>query len=256
LSADLDDPSTPLTASSLQVVVELDAVARRFGRQWALRGVSLDVPAGSVLGVMGHNGSGKSTLLRIIATALRPTSGTVRVFGHDVQRDPDDVRAVTGFLGHSPGLYDDLTAGENLEFAATMLGLPRADVGPVLERVGLSVDANRRVRGFSAGMSRRLALGRLLLHRPKLLLLDEPYNNLDTEGIALVNAVIEETRARGGAAVVVVHDLTHAARVIDDVITMRSGKFVSTNSTRAADTIGVASDGANATARTLAAQER
>ena len=205
------------------MAIELEGISRRFGRRWALRNVRMTVAPGEVVGVMGHNGSGKSTLLRVVSTAIRPSAGTGRVFGHDLVRDADLVRSASGFLAHSPGLYDDLTAAENLAFAATMLGVDEAPIDDVLSRVGLLRERDTRVRGFSAGMQRRLSLGRILLQRPRLLLLDEPYNSFDAEGIALVNEVIRETREGGGAALVVVHDLVHASQVLDRVIEMRDG---------------------------------
>jgi len=172
---------------------------------------------------MGHNGSGKSTLLRVVSTALRPSAGEGWVFGKHLVDDAVDVRSHVGFLAHSPGLYDDLTAGENLIFAARMLGVSEALIPEVLEHVGLGRDRNERVRGFSAGMQRRLALARLLLGRHDLLLLDEPYNNFDPQGIALVNDVIRDARARGGAALVVLHDRRQGEHVLDRIVELARG---------------------------------
>jgi heme exporter protein A len=149
-------------------------------------------------------------------------------------RAADEVRTRVGFLAHEPGLYDDLTANENLRFAATMLGA-RADgasggrgianaLASVLERVGLAHAADERVRGFSAGMARRLAVARLLLAKPRLLLLDEPYSNLDADGIAMMSGVITEAVARGGAALVVLHELAPAAGLLSRTVTLRDGR--------------------------------
>ena len=201
----------------------LDAVTRRFGRRWALRGVSLSVGEGEVVGIEGHNGSGKSTLLRILSTALKPSGGRALVFGADVVGAPTTVRASIGFLAHYPGLYDDLTAEENLRFAARMLGRDFDGVAPVLERVGLLRERSEPVRSFSAGMQRRLSLARLLLQQPRLLLLDEPYNNFDPPGIALVNDVVREVRDRGGAAMIVLHDRHSAGDLLDRVVRLRQG---------------------------------
>lgn len=201
----------------------LDAVTRRFGRRWALRGVSLTVGQGEVVGVEGHNGSGKSTLLRILSTALKPSGGRALVFGADVVALPTRVRASIGFLAHYPGLYDDLTAEENLRFAARMLGTGFEGVAPLLERVGLLRERAEPVRSFSAGMQRRLSLARLLLQRPRLLLLDEPYNNFDPAGIALVNEVVREVRDSGGAAMIVLHDRHSAGDLLDRVVRLRQG---------------------------------
>lgn len=177
-----------------------------------------------MVGLLGHNGCGKSTFLRIVATLLKPSAGECFVYGCDVKKQGDDVRTHVGFFSHVPGLYDDLTARENLAFAATMLGFPAADIDAALERVGLTHVTNERVRGFSAGMQRRLSLARLILQRPRLLLLDEPYNNLDVAGIALMNSFIRELNAAGGAAVVVLHDLVPAQGVLDRTVIIREGR--------------------------------
>ncbi len=197
--------------------------------RWALRGVSLEVEPGEVVGIMGHNGSGKSTLLRVVSTALRPSAGEGWVFGKHLVREAVEVRSHIGFLAHSPGLYDDLTATENLIFAARMLGVPEAQIPAALERVGLAREANERVRGFSAGMQRRLALARMTLGSPGLLLLDEPYNNFDPQGIELVNEVIQDARRGGGAALVVLHDKRQGERVLDRIVELGRGAVIGTN---------------------------
>lgn len=178
---------------------------------------------GEVVGVEGHNGSGKSTLLRVLSTALRPTGGRAWIYGADVSREADVVRGHVGFLAHYPGLYDDLTAEENLRFACRMLGVALSQIPPVLERVGLAREAGDQVRTFSAGMQRRLSLARLLLQRPRLLLLDEPYNNFDPTGIALVNEVVRAAREEGGAAMIVLHDRHSAGELLDRVVRLRQG---------------------------------
>ena len=212
----------PVHDSSL--AIDAHGVARRFGARWVLRGISLQLHPREIVGLLGANGSGKSTLLRIFGTLLRASAGEAQVYGCDVTTDADAVRAQVGFLAHTPGVYDDLTARENIAFAATMLGLPTADVDGALARVGLAAVAGERVRGFSAGMQRRLGLARLLLRRPKLLLLDEPYSNLDAAGIALMNEVIEETVREGGAALVVLHELAPATGLLDRTVTIEDGK--------------------------------
>ncbi|MES2179096.1 MAG: heme ABC exporter ATP-binding protein CcmA [Gemmatimonadota bacterium] len=210
---------TPLAA------IDATGVARRFGTTWVLRGVTLRVAPGEVVGLLGANGSGKSTLLRILSTLLRPHAGTARIAGHDVVRASHDVRSQVGFLAHSPALYADLTARENIAFAATMLDRAESDIESVLDRVGLMAAAERQVRGLSAGMQRRLALARLILMRPRVLLLDEPYSNLDPEGIQLMNALIAEWVADGAAALVVLHELAPAANVLHRTVTIVDGRI-------------------------------
>jgi heme exporter protein A len=213
-------PSLPAPSA-----VDLHGIAHRFGRRWAVRGVSLVVAPGEVLAVIGHNGSGKSTMLRIVATALRPTRGAGSVFGADLVRDAQRVRATVALLSTEPGVYGDLTALENLRFAARMLGessdplrLQRA-----LDRVGLGREGDERARNMSSGMQRRLSLARLLLREPRLLLLDEPYNSLDPQGAMLVNELVRETRDRGGSVLLVAHDLSRSEGVADRTVEMRDG---------------------------------
>lgn len=203
----------------------LNGLGKRFGARWVLRGVTLDVAPGEAVGLLGANGSGKSTILRILGTLLNPTVGGATVDGLDVARDASQVRARVGYLAHTPGLYDDLTARENLRFAADMLGLPFAAAEESLERVGLAGVADDRVRGFSAGMQRRLGIARLVLRAPRILLLDEPYSNLDTEGIELMNSILGDVVRSGGAALVALHELAPARGVLARTVTVVDGRI-------------------------------
>lgn len=207
-----------------QPAIEARRLGKRFGIRWVLRGVSLEVGHGEVAGLMGANGSGKSTVLRVLATLLRPSAGRASVNGLDVAGEASGVRAQVGYLAHAPGLYDDLSARENLRFAADMLGLDQSLADTTLERVGLRRAADVRVRGFSAGMQRRLAMGRLMMRSPKVLLLDEPYANLDEGGIELMNSVITEVVRNGGAALLALHELSPARDVLDRTLTLSEGR--------------------------------
>ena len=209
-----------------RLAVDSRGVARRFGARWVLRGVSVEVEPGEIVGLLGANGTGKTTLLRILSTLLAPSAGSATVFGCDVVKSGEDVRRLVGFLPHAPGLYDDLTALENLRFAADMLGLGPAGLEAVLERVGLLRVAAERVRGFSAGMQRRLSLARLMLRRPRLLLLDEPYSNLDADGVTIMNGIIGDVRRDGGAALMALHELAPAASVLDRTLTIVEGRVI------------------------------
>ena len=189
--------------------VETRDLARLFRRAPALAGVTLRVEAGRVVAVLGPNGAGKTTLLKILATALRPSFGTAEVDGIDVAARPDVVRHRVAYLPHTSGLYDDLTAVENLDFAARLAGLPDPDrpgrVDAAVERVGLADARGHRVSRFSAGMRRRLALGRILLGHPRLVLMDEPYAALDRPAMNLVDELLDEWRAVGATVLVATH---------------------------------------------------
>lgn len=208
--------------------ISIDDIAQRLGGKWVLRGLSLRVDPGECVAVVGHNGSGKTTLLRVLSTVLRPTRGTGSIFGHDLVRDADGVRASCAMLNHGGGLYGDLTAAENLVFAQRMMG-ERADMHAIkhaLERVGMGAFANTRVRTFSSGMQRRTAVARLYLRDARLLLLDEPYNSLDGDGVSLVDELLASVRSKGGAAVVVLHDLERTNTEFDRVIELAQGRIV------------------------------
>jgi heme ABC exporter ATP-binding subunit CcmA len=205
--------------------IHLSGLGKRFGVRWVLRGVSLDVRPGEAVGLMGPNGSGKSTVLRILGTLVNPNAGTGSINGLDIVRDASSVRGQVGYMAHTPGLYDDLTARENLRFAADMLGLEYTAVESSLERVGLASVADDRVRGFSAGMQRRLSLARLILRSPHVLLLDEPYSNLDAEGVELMNSVIAGIVESGGAALVALHELAPTQAMLNRTLTLVDGRI-------------------------------
>jgi heme exporter protein A len=211
-----------------EAAISAEKLGKRFGIRWVLRGATFNVERGEVAALLGPNGSGKSTILRVLSTLLRPNTGTAAVNGFDVVTNAVRVRAEVGYLAHVPGLYDDLTAYENLRFAADMLGIPHSGIDESLDRVGLSAMRNSRVRGFSAGMQRRLSLARLIMRRPRILLLDEPYSNLDNEGIGLMNSVISEIIGAGGAALIALHELAPARAILDRTMTLVNGRIDAT----------------------------
>ena len=208
--------------------LQLSGVTRRFGNRWVLRGINFDAEAGHAVALMGRNGSGKTTLLRVISTLLRPTKGRGRIFGHELVSEAHEIREFTGYLGHHAGIYDDLTAEENLRFSLRMAGLADrdSDIARVLTEVDLLDDRYSRVRGFSAGMRRRLALGRLLLRPPKLLLLDEPYASFDQPGIDFVNRFARRIADEGGIVIIATHDLARAAATVDRVVHIEDGRLL------------------------------
>jgi len=215
-----------LSSSSPSAAVEAAGLAKRYGRAWALREIDLSIRPGEAVALLGPNGSGKSTLLRILATATRPTHGEVRVFGFPIRTDGDAVRRRVGLLSDRPPLYDELTALENLAFAAAMYGLPVRDDGlrAALATVGLPRVADARVRTFSQGMAQRLALARATLQSPDLVLLDEPYNALDVEGLRLVDQLLARVRAAGKTAILATHHIAKGLAQCDRVIALSGGR--------------------------------
>ena len=166
----------------MTTAIELADLGRAYGERVALAGVSLTLPAGSTLVVFGPNGAGKSTLLRILATLLRPTTGTVRVLGGELPREAWKVRGRVGLLGHEPMLYRELSARENLRYHARLHGVAAERVDELLDAVGLGARAGDPISTYSRGMVQRAAAARAVLHDPELLLLDEPRANLDPAG--------------------------------------------------------------------------
>ena len=162
-------------------------LGKSFGEKRVLRGIDLDVARGGFAVVTGRNGSGKTTLLRICAGLAIPSEGELRV---------DADRAQVGYLGHEPLVYRELTALENLELYGRLYRVPerRERIGMLLERFGLWDARRERVGSYSRGMTQRLALCRVLLHDPALLVLDEPYAALDTQGVELLDAQLDELR--------------------------------------------------------------
>jgi heme exporter protein A len=177
----------------------------------ALVRVDLRVERGETILIGGPNGAGKSTLLRLIATALSPTYGRGSVLGFDLLSGRDQIRRRAELLGHRTRLYEDLTGSENLRFACAIHGANPSGVPAALERVGLTDVAGDRVRGYSQGMRQRVAVARMLLRRPDLLLLDEPYAGLDHEGKELVDEAIQEAQREGRTVLLATHDPTRGA---------------------------------------------
>jgi heme exporter protein A len=202
--------------------VELRDAGRAYGERTALAGVTLDVPAGATLAVFGANGAGKTTLLRLLATLLKPHAGSVRVLGREVPRDGWAVRGRIGLVAHEPLLYRDLSARENLRFHARLHGLPAARVGEALAAVGLERRGEDPVRTLSQGMAQRVAIARATLHRPSLLLLDEPLANLDPGAASLVAPLIG--RAAGATRVLISHDAEQGLEDADLVLGLRGGR--------------------------------
>ncbi len=214
--------------NSASPVLAARDVSRSFGRSWAVRRVTLELAPGSLTALVGDNGAGKSTLLHMFAGLMRPVEGAIEVFGEAFSGFlPSDVRARMGFVGHAPFVYPDLTGNENLRFFAKLYGVTRtvADDMALLARVGLSDAAEKLVRGYSRGMTQRLALARMLVQDPEVWLLDEPSTGLDAQGMALLQVLLSEARGRGRCVLAVTHDLAALGQV-DREVRLRGGRLV------------------------------
>ena len=194
-------------------------LTQRFGPELALDSVDLALDKGEHLAVLGDNGAGKTTLLRILATASRPTSGRLELFGLDAAKERKRLRALIGFVAHAPGLYPALSALENLEFFCSLQGMDKARAGETLEMVGLSELAQRAAGRLSRGEQQRLSIGRAILHDPRLLVLDEPDASLDSGGADLLAKVM-----LGRSAVLATHDRALANRLCQRTLVLRNGR--------------------------------
>jgi heme ABC exporter ATP-binding subunit CcmA len=207
--------------------VTLRAVVALLGQFPVLAGVDLDVEEGSVVGVLGPNGAGKTSLLLLAAGLLAVRSGTGTVLGCDLCGDRADLRAQVGLLGHSPALYPELSAAENLRFGLRALRRPAGDATAALELVGLTGRlATTPARTLSAGQSRRMGLAWLLARRPALWLLDEPHAGLDVAGRDLCDGVIEQAGAAGATVLLSSHDPERTAKISNQVVQLAGGAVV------------------------------
>lgn len=195
-----------------------------------LSGVNLDLAPSSLNVVTGANGAGKTSLLRLLGGLVTLTSGAGVVAGVDLKGDVRELRRRVGWLGHEGSFYDDLSASENLVFAAKALARPTSEVANVLERVGLSSRATTSAKKLSAGQRRRLGLAWLLLRRPELWLLDEPYASLDDDGRTFFDQLIGDVVESGATVVVSAHDPLRSSALAPRTITLAGGLVVGDHS--------------------------
>ena len=201
-------PQPCITASAPQAI-EVAGLQKGYGDLPVLWDLDFSLDWGEFLVLFGANGSGKTTLLRVLAGQARPDEGTVRIAGYDLRRRPATARRQVGVVSHSGFLYDELSCRENLTFYGRLYAVEnlKKRVAEVLERVGLTQRADRRVRNLSHGMQKRLAIARAILHQPSLLLLDEPESGLDRESVAALADLLREWTGSGRSVVMTTHNV-------------------------------------------------
>jgi ABC-2 type transport system ATP-binding protein len=214
--------------------IEAEGLGKRFGDLWALRDLDLVVPAGSVLGLLGHNGAGKTTAVRILTTLALPTTGRARVAGIDVVDDAAAVRARIGLAAQAATVDGLLTARRNLELVGRLYHLPRAEArrraDELLERLNLAGDADRLVKTFSGGMRRRLDLAATLVAKPPVLFLDEPTTGLDPHSRNELWDVLRDLVREGTTLLLTTQYLEEADRLADDIVVLDHGRVAASGS--------------------------
>ena len=208
--------------------LRVDDVSRYFGRRRALSHITFRATSGQILGLLGPNGAGKSTMLSLLATLLRPSSGTIRYGAHDATAHSPSLRASLGVLGHDLFLYPELTARENLEFFAGLYGIAGCTgaAAAALREAGLADRGDDPVSSYSRGMRQRVGLERALIHKPCLLLLDEPFTGLDDASAGALARRLQSLRQSGAIVVLATHDLDLAEGLLDRAVFLRDGRMV------------------------------
>lgn len=195
-------------------IIQLNQVSKKYGKELAVREISLAVKRGSIYGLLGPNGAGKSTTLKMMTGLISPTSGDITFDGHPWTRK--DLQHIGALIESAP-LYPNLTAYENLLVRTTMLGLPRERIQEVLEMVDLTHTGKKRAGQFSMGMKQRLGIAIALLNNPKLLILDEPTNGLDPIGIGELRDLIKSFPSQGITVILSSHILSEVQQIADHI---------------------------------------
>jgi len=210
-----------------EALLQARGISKRFGPRLALAPLDLELRGGDRLAVLGPNGAGKSTLLRLLSGLARPTAGEIELLGVPRGQSRRRLRSLVGYLGHASLLYPALSAEENLELAGRLYGLtdPKARSRELLDELDLRRFAEQRVESLSRGVGQRVAVARALVHRPRLLLLDEPFSGLDPDAAPrlerLLSRILEDSER---AMLLVTHDLAGAGRRADRALVLRGGR--------------------------------
>jgi len=225
-------------------MIEIRGLSKTYGARHALCEVDLDLTDGEVVTLMGPNGAGKTTLLRIVAMLARPSTGAVILNGVDLARAGAEARRLVGFLSHRSMLYKDLTSEQNLRFYARLYRVTDASerIGSLLDTVGLLDRASDPVRAYSRGMQQRLMLARALLHRPRVLLLDEPYAGLDEDARAMCDGILVDAKHDGVMVLTATHEMAHSLTMADRVVVLSQGRVALDARTSAIDAGDFAND--------------
>jgi ABC-2 type transport system ATP-binding protein len=217
------------TTRQISPAIELSGLSHTFGTHEALRDIDLVIEHGEIFGFLGHNGAGKTTTISILTSLLQPTRGKARVCGYDVVTDRRDVTRNIGYLPDSVRLYDHLSGYENLEFFGKLSGIanPRAAAGETLQLLDCQEFADRRAGTYSTGMRQRVAIAQAVLHRPRVLFLDEPTTGLDPGGVRQLRETIERMNRELGMTIFMnTHLLSEVARICTTIGVLNRGELI------------------------------
>jgi ABC-2 type transport system ATP-binding protein len=211
-------------------MIRLDKLNKTFGALSAVADLDLTIPSGEVFGFLGRNGAGKTTTIRMMMGLLAPTSGTVLLGGHDIQREPEAAKAITGYLPDHPFLYDRLTGDEFLRFVGGLYRVERRELeeraSELLGDFGLEFRAGELIETYSHGMKQRLALAAALVHRPRLLVLDEPMVGMDPQGALALKRLLGELARSGITIFLSTHSLDVAEELCDRIGIIDRGRLI------------------------------
>ena len=217
-------------ADQKAVALRVVGLSKHYGTTTAVSRLNFEIREGEIFGLLGPNGAGKTSTIAMLATQRRPSDGDAMLFGHSARKEPYQVRQMIGFAPQEISLYPELTAAENLQFFGRIYGMNRAELGPrveeLLSMVGLYLHGDKRVGTFSGGMKRRLNLAVSIVHRPKLILLDEPTAGVDPESREQILNIIGGLRDNGCAILYTTHYMEEAERLCDRVGILSEGRLV------------------------------
>lgn len=228
-------------AAGAGLAVEALALAKRIDDRTILEDIDLRIERGCFVALLGANGAGKSTLLKVLATLTPTSSGQLRLFGREVGHDGGDLRGRIGLIGHQSMLYRDLSARENLEFFARLYGVadPKGRAQILLNALGLAERSEDPVKAFSRGMTQRLAIARALVHKPDLLLADEPFDGLDAPSAKGLEGLLRQVHAAGKTIILTNHDIEQSLRLAQRAVVLRQGRVAIDRPTSELEAAGV-----------------
>ncbi|MBI4188585.1 MAG: ABC transporter ATP-binding protein [Chloroflexi bacterium] len=216
------------TLSSLPTwAIEVQGLTKSFGHQLALTGTDLTVKPGEAIVIFGPNGAGKTTLIKVLSTIMRPTSGSVKIDGLNLKDNAEEIRCRLGVVSHQTFLYSNLTAYENLEFYSRMYNVPalRQRIQEIVAMVGMTSRLHDRVGTFSRGMQQRLSIARSLIHKPSIMLLDEPETGLDQQATTMLWEALKSEGKEKRTILLTTHNLERGLEVGERLLILAQGKI-------------------------------